>query len=99
MSKKPWVIFGVIFLLLLIVAAKKEEVFIFGLFVAFLMAIFRKIKRDTGSWFGTSGPQHHQHNGPQTNIDGTPMMGSVDINGNPYGVTNQHHHGGHWDGH
>lgn len=25
--------------------------------------------------------------GPSVNIDGTPMMGSIDINGNPYGVT------------
>ncbi|TRX53439.1 hypothetical protein [Thalassomonas sp. M1454] len=25
--------------------------------------------------------------GPLTNIDGTPMCGSIDINGNPYGVT------------
>ncbi|WP_371185234.1 hypothetical protein [Thalassotalea maritima] len=24
---------------------------------------------------------------PSVNIDGTPMVGSVDINGNPYGVT------------
>lgn len=24
---------------------------------------------------------------PMVNIDGTPMMGDVDINGNPYGVT------------
>jgi hypothetical protein len=24
---------------------------------------------------------------PSVNIDGTPMCGSVDINGNPYGVT------------
>jgi hypothetical protein len=98
MSKRPWVIFGVIFLLLLIVAAKKEEVFIFGLFIAFIMAILRKIKRDTGSWFGASGPHLHQDDRPKTNIDGTPMMGSFDTNGNSYGVTS-HHHGGHGEGH
>lgn len=27
------------------------------------------------------------NNGPSMNVDGTPMMGSLDINGNPYGVT------------
>lgn len=26
---------------------------------------------------------------PMVNIDGTPMMGDVDIHGNPFGVTNQ----------
>jgi hypothetical protein len=24
---------------------------------------------------------------PSTNVDGTPMCGSIDVNGNPYGVT------------
>lgn len=27
---------------------------------------------------------------PSTNIDGTPMYGNVDVNGNPYGVTETH---------
>lgn len=25
--------------------------------------------------------------GPSVNIDGTPMVGAIDINGNPFGVT------------
>ena len=35
-----------------------------------------------GSLFDSSSTS-----GPSCNIDGTPMMGSVDVNGNPYGVT------------
>ncbi len=27
---------------------------------------------------------------PGVNIDGTPMIGDIDINGNPFGVTNHH---------
>jgi hypothetical protein len=29
--------------------------------------------------------------GPTVNIDGSPMIGSIDIHGNPYGVTDDHH--------
>jgi hypothetical protein len=29
---------------------------------------------------------------PTVNIDGTPMVGDVDIHGDPYGVTSDHHH-------
>lgn len=31
---------------------------------------------------------------PMVNIDGSPMMGGVDINGNPFGVTNPDTFGG-----
>jgi len=30
--------------------------------------------------------------GPDFNIDGTPMMGDVDIHGNSYGTTSDNHH-------
>jgi len=33
--------------------------------------------------FGSS----EEDTSPYTNVDGTPMCGSVDVNGNPYGVT------------
>jgi predicted permease len=96
MSKRPWVIFGGITLLLLVVAHDRAIVIFWALFAALWMAILRKTKRDTGSWFG-SGAGHNTSDNPVTNIDGTPMMGSVDINGNPYGVTQHHHQTNHWD--
>lgn len=36
-----------------------------------------------------SGYEFDSNNGPAVNIDGTPMMGSVDIHGNPFGVTSR----------
>jgi len=46
---------------------------------------------DTGAVFDTdNGASLFNTNEPAFNIDGTPMMGSVDIHGNPYGVTGAH---------
>lgn len=39
------------------------------------------------------GHNHHDFK-PMVNVDGTPMMGDVDINGNPFGVTTDHDIGG-----
>jgi hypothetical protein len=46
---------------------------------------------DDGSVFGVRLDEDH----PQFNIDGTPMMGAFDMNGNIYGVTD--HHGSGFD--
>ena len=40
-----------------------------------------------GSSASSSSWSSWHDSGPSVNIDGTPMMGSIDINGNPYGVT------------
>ena len=60
---------------------------------------------------GYGALQRFESNGtlePSFNIDGTPMMGSFDMNGNPYGITSTddhfdshiHSHDSHWnDGH
>lgn len=42
---------------------------------------------DDGDHFGTMS---HDMFKPAVNIDGTPMVGDVDINGNVFGVTNDH---------
>ena len=37
------------------------------------------------SIFNSSSPMFDD--GPSVNVDGTPMMGSIDIHGHPFGVT------------
>lgn len=40
-------------------------------------------------WEAAKDVESDWSSGPSVNIDGSPMVGSVDIHGNPYGVTSQ----------
>lgn len=44
-------------------------------------------RRASRNCFDDSTDSWTHDSGPSVNIDGTPMMGNVDIHGNPYGVT------------
>jgi hypothetical protein len=45
----------------------------------------------SGSMLGSDdGASLFNDNQPAFNIDGTPMMGSIDVHGNPYGITGDH---------
>lgn len=59
------------------------------IFIVFFFTIVVMAIRQKGE--GSASTNTHQRdNGPATNINGLPMIGGVDVLGNPYGITHNH---------